>query len=507
MRRCKMTRYEKISELIAKIKAEVSPMEVMNSRVEQVQARGPNIVGLCPFHNDRHVGSFVANQTRGVSCFACGYRANDIIQFTCDWENKYGKHSLDYVGTAIAIAREKNFITESEFEWLSKRKLSSADSLKLETQYKKQELPKPASEDVLDQVYSLFIKGEEYRDLPRLSTEHREALHQRGLTDEEIDTTGYFTFPKRFISRRFFKDLESHGISLDVLQKVPGFFYDEVKENYDFTTYSTSGIGIPIRNEKGKIVAIQIRKDTTREGEQRYTWFSSSWVMGKKKKRYGCSCGAPVDVHFPKKQIGKDIWITEGHFKARKITETFGVISLAVQGVSSWRNILPILKGYSYEKIVIAFDADMAYNEGVFMQAMKMGLTLSQLNFRKGGQLLIDQLGRKNVKQNPILKGVYDVLHEDYMNPTGGVREKSKCKQILFAFWDVSVGKGIDDFLEQSSKDEIHYYNLAIMYTKYLKYLFLLEEKYETISDQDDIPKEERENLFYQAFDLKLPTA
>ena len=164
-----MTRYEKISELIAKIKAEVSPMEVMNSRVEQVQSRGPNIVGLCPFHNDRHVGSFVANQTRGVSCFACGYRANDIIQFTCDWENKYGKHSLDYVGTAIAIAREKNFITESEFEWLSKRKLSSADSLKLETQYKKQELPKPASEDVLDQVYSLFIKGEEYRDLPRLS--------------------------------------------------------------------------------------------------------------------------------------------------------------------------------------------------------------------------------------------------------------------------------------------------------------------------------------------------
>ena len=38
--------------------------------------------GLCPFHADKRVGSFVINQTTGAfKCFSCGANGGDIIDF------------------------------------------------------------------------------------------------------------------------------------------------------------------------------------------------------------------------------------------------------------------------------------------------------------------------------------------------------------------------------------------------------------------------------------------
>lgn len=38
--------------------------------------------GLCPFHDDKHAGSFCVNlETGGFNCFSCGTRGGDIIAF------------------------------------------------------------------------------------------------------------------------------------------------------------------------------------------------------------------------------------------------------------------------------------------------------------------------------------------------------------------------------------------------------------------------------------------
>ena len=38
--------------------------------------------GLCPFHNDRHAGSFFIHKPSGAyQCFACGAKGGDIIDF------------------------------------------------------------------------------------------------------------------------------------------------------------------------------------------------------------------------------------------------------------------------------------------------------------------------------------------------------------------------------------------------------------------------------------------
>lgn len=39
--------------------------------------------GLCPFHSDKHSGSFRVNLTTGqFKCFSCGASGSDVIAFT-----------------------------------------------------------------------------------------------------------------------------------------------------------------------------------------------------------------------------------------------------------------------------------------------------------------------------------------------------------------------------------------------------------------------------------------
>jgi len=41
------------------------------------------VAGLCPFHEDKHEGSFRVNFSSGsFICFACGSKGGDIIAFT-----------------------------------------------------------------------------------------------------------------------------------------------------------------------------------------------------------------------------------------------------------------------------------------------------------------------------------------------------------------------------------------------------------------------------------------
>lgn len=45
------------------------------------------IAGLCPFHDDRRLGSFYINtETGGFICYSCGNKGGDIIAFI---EKKY----------------------------------------------------------------------------------------------------------------------------------------------------------------------------------------------------------------------------------------------------------------------------------------------------------------------------------------------------------------------------------------------------------------------------------
>jgi len=48
-----------------------------------LKKHGWNDGGLCPFHDDRKAGNFRVNlETGAFTCFACGAKGGDIINFT-----------------------------------------------------------------------------------------------------------------------------------------------------------------------------------------------------------------------------------------------------------------------------------------------------------------------------------------------------------------------------------------------------------------------------------------
>jgi hypothetical protein len=214
---------------------------------------------------------------------------------------------------------------------------------------------KRAGADHLNEVYS-FLLGE----CLELRPEHGDhLLIERGLGDTVIASKPYASAPSE-------RDLPSvcekmRGRFGDALLGVPGFYRDS---RGIVLMPSYSGIFIPVRDERGRIVGLQCRNE--RSGQPKYTWFSTN----PNKYPSGTSSGTPV--HFVKPDLaertGRAV-IIEGALKGDIISEYEDVATVAVAGVSSFnadrfgadlRRAIPQLR-----ETIIAFDADWRTNEQV----------------------------------------------------------------------------------------------------------------------------------------------
>lgn len=89
----------------AAVKLAVDPVEFfryeLGSTMPPPKRRGWVDGGLCPFHQDRHAGSFKVNVDTGAFiCFACGVKGHDIVAFT------QRRHGLTFK-EALAYLRER----------------------------------------------------------------------------------------------------------------------------------------------------------------------------------------------------------------------------------------------------------------------------------------------------------------------------------------------------------------------------------------------------------------
>ncbi len=68
------------------IKERIKPTDFYSHEGQEIATRGKDswkLAGLCPFHADRHVGSFYIHSDNGAfRCFACDAKGGDIITFT-----------------------------------------------------------------------------------------------------------------------------------------------------------------------------------------------------------------------------------------------------------------------------------------------------------------------------------------------------------------------------------------------------------------------------------------
>lgn len=461
-----MNKRDRIKEIADEVRSIVKPTEI----IPVSHRAGRSWTGVCPYHGGKSKGNFMVSDERKIfKCFNCGAKG-DVIKFFADQNN------INYALSALQLAEKYNIINMTEYENLTARGMNKNDVVALENHFAKQDVDKKipvnekADDKVLDEIYRIFIKAIEYSGKERLSESHLKYLKGR-CSDNQIEKVGYFTFPTRHIRKTFFKLLEEAGYELSVLKKVPGFYYDTVKEEYTFAT--SKSIGIPIKNEFGQIIAIQRRFDEVKEGENRYRWFSSSF------SEYGCSPGVPMEFIIPNKIKNKTLFITEGHFKACRIAETFGSPVLSIAGVQSWRkavakvlhlvkNLDVLLPKFKIEYIYIAFDSDMSSNLGVLSTSVALGNALYQALKNDYLDVVKDMDNSNNLE--PTINS-QNVKRTMFVNK----KEESKTKIntsidknnnfITFLLWDVELGKGLDDFLDNGhlAKTELNKVNLNQM--------------------------------------------
>ncbi|MDU3584403.1 CHC2 zinc finger domain-containing protein [Clostridium butyricum] len=424
-----------LDSLIGKVRANVNISSVVGKYITLKSKGNGEYEGLCPFHNDKSLGSFkVSDEKKVCKCFSCGV-GKDVISFYAHENN------LNYIESLKELAYSANVISQSEYDEISKIKVSDRNAKKIELTYIKKDQEKfkykIASDEVLNNVYTAF-----YNECS-LSEEHYKYLkEERYLSYEDIKNGGYFTFPSRKIMRNFEKRLKrEYGYEPMILQDVPGFFRN--KENGLFSFSLNTGMGICIKNAKGLIVGIQIRREG-KNIKNKYIWFSSAAIQKNKKLSEKYEFGTPshsrIDVIYPHKIEYKTIFITEGRFKAQCIADTFNSIAISVQGIGNWKNIKDEIANIrskiqiiDFSNIIISYDADMAYNIQVFEQSIKMA---------------------KNLKQN--------------------IPEMS----INYAIWDFNYGKGIDDLIYAGHKDMLESININEFTLLYDNFINSIEKKY-----------------------------
>lgn len=361
-------RYDFIEQMFEKLDT-VSVESVVGQYV-QLQRYGRHLMGYCPFHQGSHGKSFVVTPDKGIwKCFVCGdgYAGNAV-----NFVSKY--KGMNYLDAAFDVAKDNGLISFDEYEKYSNqdykdsyvRQLSALQEIK-----QKKSIPQQtkANAQIMHNVYQCI------KNASSLSEEHRLALTQERRLDEKRIAEDYFTFPintKGKVIKAIQKQYPQY--SDQVLATVPGFFINRETGKLSYAGYK--GLGILIRDTNGFIQAIQIRKDTKKEGESRYTWFSSSFAVYQKEKFIGgCSCASPKDVLFPEGERKHILCITEGRFKS-EILVKLGNTSISVQGVSSWKGIDKTIKAcmekMSYSKLFLFFDADILGKHQLFIQSQKM---------------------------------------------------------------------------------------------------------------------------------------
>lgn len=354
----------------------------------KLQPRNGKYYGLCPFHNDQSVGSFVvfpdiSSGKRGwFQCYACGEKG-DNIDFV---KNFLG---VGYREAAVTISLNAGLITQDDADALlgKSTKQVQVQPKKVAPLEKNVSLAERRDPDHMSRVYKCFADASNplSRDMQEI------LLNKRKIPAGSLPK--YFQFPSRTDLKEFWikfrRELSKEfGVSeqsqLDqLLVGVPGFYINN-KGVLSFPAAVESRIGIKIFDRKGRISGIQTRAAETADGEirskeeknNRYKLLSSGYANGTQGSlgSMGCSCGYVEDVLYPAaRATEKVVAITEGRFKA-EILSTLGYTVVNMHSISNWKPAgeaaLEVAKETGADRFVLCYDCEQ--NDNVVSSAASL---------------------------------------------------------------------------------------------------------------------------------------
>ncbi len=304
-------------EIINEIKYR-NDIETVMAPYVSLKRRGKNLVGLCPFHNEKTPSFTVYPENGSFYCFGCGV-GGDVFSFVRQIEN------LDYID-AVKLLAERSGVT----------------------------LPQDGYDDSMQRlkntIYEINRETAKFYHTYLMSSEGKWALDyytQRGLSLATIKHFGLGAAPDSWDS--LINHLKGKGYSIaDMLQanviskSQRGSFYDRFRKRIMF----------PIINIRGKVIGFSGR---AMPGEDKmggkYINTSDTPIYKKSDNLFG--------MNFAKNHCDKQIILVEGNMDVISLHQAGFENAVAALGTSFTAEQAKLISRYTKE-IILIMDSDAA---------------------------------------------------------------------------------------------------------------------------------------------------
>jgi hypothetical protein len=234
----------------------------------------------------------------------------------------------------------------------------------------------PRASEPQSPIAPIEVRDRFYRSLIRLSPATRyqgalisgaKGLLERGLGRDRFDRYGGLpaTWEEReSLCRRLLQEINEGHQTADPLRGVPGLWKDSRGYHlWKEIDYHAPRLLIPVRDERDRIQACQMRAPFLTEGSFRYCWLSSSGLP------HGTGSGSPLHFNFDPLKLPDDatVVIVEGALKADVLSAIRPELYVvATAGVSA--NHAALISLTKRRRAMIGFDQDYHYNEAVCLR-------------------------------------------------------------------------------------------------------------------------------------------
>lgn len=528
---------ERVIDMVNRI-----PVNEVIGRHIKLYRKGPYYMGLCPFHDDHKIGSFIVTPDRGIwKCFAeDGVGGNGI-----DFWMKY--HNVGFLDAVFQMATAFSLITPEEAKRYTKgNRLETAreaircqQEVNKKTRKDRNQIAEPIVVDAVFRAIPYVLKQTEpYKGWgSNLSPEHKAHLQkERKLTEKEMKD--FITVPSdkdifyriynfwlyATAAKKGMKNPSVEQISAistdpfltkirEQITRVPGFYGE--KRTGRILFYAASGIAFFVKDDKEHILGMHDRRDQVKEGQSRYTWISSSFAEDDEKYEGGVSAGCPAGYIAHKVENHKlppQLMITEGRFKAEKIAET-GNDCIYLAGVGNWSQSSDMIRRNleGRQHAYIMFDADMMGNTAVHKSMVGLQRFLRRCKWTKEFEQFVKDRGLSDefldVLASSMLdsaslwraieRGVkggqlVDIVREKQITPDEFEMIRESCVVPMVCLWPKSLGKGFDDFYNHEGngfRSKMTVIKFNTFETSYMEAVKETKEKY-NVKGEERIPKD-----------------
>lgn len=394
---------------------------------EVIASASNRFMMLCPFHNDKKMGSFYIFDNSRYKCFACG-ETGDNFNLVAKYLND-NKQPSDFISVVIFIHN----LLQGENVDLSLYKIDTFKSTK-NINILQNLKDKRILEEQKNVFYKVLLKMSKLDDI-----EKDILINNRCLGEKTIEKIGYSSL----LTREKAYDYKQHAKMLPNIKlfnkSIPGLYVDY---NDELTPLFQTGRGIfiPIRNEDGLIVALQIRVNESKNGN-RYFWYTSSINdYNKKYIKEGWGATPENDFSLEFNTDDKVVVLTEGHFKQLELSNIYDSV-ISMQGITQTKKIKDYFnsKKISNEVLEERLENYSTKENNEFYES---------LPFKANHEHMIVYLDQDVWQDELKYKQLYKMF--DYL------LENNLLNKITIAYWDERYGK-IDDLIINNNYDLVSY--------------------------------------------------